>query len=217
LSRGSPHHPRRGGGRGAPPELFSDEGSAYWIAREALTLFSRMSDGRSPKAPLYDLIRMRFQLHADLDLCAAIYGPPSLARSEVAALAPLVARAAREGDGAARRLFEQAAQELAAIVHAVRDQLDVPPGFALPVSYSGGMFRLDGLLRPMLATALGGGDRHYEFVAPELPPVAGAALYAAKLGGAALSPASVAELGRALKSSAGPTGSLEGGDPEDFA
>ena len=79
----------RAGGWG---ELFSDEGSAYWIAREALTLFSRMSDGRTPKAALYDLIRERFQLRADLDVCAAVYGPPPLARSEIAALAPLAAR-----------------------------------------------------------------------------------------------------------------------------
>jgi N-acetylglucosamine kinase-like BadF-type ATPase len=187
----------RAGGWG---ELFSDEGSAYWIAREALTLFSRMSDGRSPKGALYELIRQRFQLRADLDLCAAVYGPPALARSEVAALAPLVARAALEGDAGARRLFEQAAVELAAIVHAVRDGLDVPRGMPLPVSYSGGMFRLEGLLTPMLEAALGGTDRSYEFVVPRLPPAAGAALYAAKLAGAMLSPGSVAELARSLES-----------------
>jgi N-acetylglucosamine kinase-like BadF-type ATPase len=194
----------RAGGWG---ELFSDEGSAYWIAREALTLFSRMSDGRAPKAALYDLIRERLQLHSDLDLCAAVYGPPALARSEVAALAPLAARAAGEGDAGARRLFEQAAQELAAIVHAVRDQLDVPRRLPLPVSYSGGMFRLDGLLTPMLETALGAGDRRYEFVAPRLPPAAGAALYAAKLAGAALTPEFVAGLAR----------SLDGGGFTEFA
>ena len=185
----------RAGGWG---ELFSDEGSAYWIAREALTLFSRMSDGRAPKSALYDLIRERFQLQADLDVCAAVYGPPPFSRSEIAALAPLAARAARAGDAATHRLFERAAEELAAVVHAVLDQLDVPPQTPLPVSYSGGMFRLDGVLTPLFETALKSGDRRYEFVAPRLPPSAGAALYAAKLAGAALNPKFVAGLVRAF-------------------
>jgi N-acetylglucosamine kinase-like BadF-type ATPase len=163
-----------------------------------LTLFSRMSDGRAPKGALYDLIRERFRLRADLDVCAAVYGPPALARSEVAALAPLAAQAARAGDAAAHRLFERAAQELAALVHAVRDQLVVPPQMPLPVSYSGGMFRLDGLLQPLFEAALGAGERRYEFSTPRLPPSAGAALYAAKLAGAALTPDFIAALERSF-------------------
>jgi N-acetylglucosamine kinase-like BadF-type ATPase len=191
----------RAGGWG---ELFSDEGSAYWIAREALTLFSKMSDGRLAKGPLYNLIRERFRLDADLNLCRAIYGPPSLARSELASLAPLVAQAADQGDCEARRLFEWAAQELAAIIHAVRDQLDVPRRLPLPVSYSGGLFRLGGLLQPMLHAALSGSDRSYEFVSPQLPPAAGAALHAAKLAGSTLTAESLAEIARSLQ--AGPAG-----------
>ena len=192
----------RAGGWG---ELFSDEGSAYWISREALSVFSRMSDGRTPKGALYELIRGHFQLGADLelDLCAKVYGPPPLARSEIAALAPLVARAAGAGDAAAHGLFERAAQELAAMVHAVRDRLGVPPHESFPVSYSGGMFRLEGLLSPLLEAALGAGDRRYEFVTPRLPPSAGAALHAAKLAGAPLNPGSVAGLARALEGGGG--------------
>ena len=194
----------RAGGWG---ELFSDEGSAYWLAREGLTLFSRMSDGRAPKAALYGLIREHFKLDVDLDICAAVYGPPPLTRSGLAALAPLVARAARQGDAGAHLLFEQAAQELSAVIHATRDQLNVLPETPLPVSYSGGLFRLEGLLTPLLEAALRAGRRRYEFVAPRLSPVAGAALYAAKLAGATLSEESV----RAL------AGSAEGGVPGDVA
>lgn len=189
----------RGARAGGWGELFSDEGSAYWIAREGLTLFSRMSDGRAPKAALYELIREHFHLDTDLDVCAAVYGPPALTRSGLAALAPLVARAARLGDVGARQLFEQAALELAAVIHAVRDQLNVPSETLLPVSYSGGMFRLEGLLKPMLEAAVGAGSRRYEFVAPRLSPVAGAALYAAKLAGAALTAESVARLARSAE------------------
>src|SRR5690606_22317786 len=61
----------RAGGWG---ELIGDEGSAYWIAREGLNLFSRMSDGRTARGPLYDLVRARFGITLDLDLCARIYG-----------------------------------------------------------------------------------------------------------------------------------------------
>jgi N-acetylglucosamine kinase-like BadF-type ATPase len=173
----------RAGGWG---ELFSDEGSAYWVAREALTLFSRMSDGREPRTSLYHLIGNRFELDEDLDLCAAIYGPPALTRSELASLAPLVAQAAREGDVSALLLFERAAAELASLIQAVHEQLEVPPGVRIPVSYSGGMFKLKDLLQPLF-------DR-YEFVEPRLPPAAGAALYAAKLAGCPLNAAAIEAL-----------------------
>lgn len=183
----------RAGGWG---ELFGDEGSAYWIAREALTLFARMSDGRSPKTRLYEMLREHFQLTCDLDLCAAVYGPPALPRSEIGALAPLVGRAAQQGDSGAHRLFVRAAQELASLVDAVGAQLEVPSGVMLPVSYSGGLFRSQGLLKPLLESALLDlkAPRRYSFKAPRLTPAAGAALYAAQLAGAPLTAHGVANL-----------------------
>ncbi len=183
----------RAGGWG---ELFSDEGSAYWLARETLALFSRMSDGRADKGPLYELVREHFRLRADLDVCAAVYGPPALTRSQIAALAPLAARAASAGDPAVERLFAAAAEQLAALVHAVRDQLAAPPQLPLPVSYSGGMFRPPSVLTPLLEAALRTSGRRYEFVAPQLAPCAGIALYAAKLAGTPLPPEAAAQLAR---------------------
>lgn len=183
----------RAGGWG---ELFSDEGSAYWVAREALALFSRMSDGRAPKGPLHELIRQRFGLHHDLDLCAAIYGPPALARSELAGLAPLAAQAAAAGDVGARRVFAAAAAELAALVDAVQAALAPPLAASLPVSYSGGMFRFGETLLNPLRAVLGAAGRHYEIAAPKLTPAAGAALHAAQLDGTPLSSAAIAELAR---------------------
>ncbi|MBW8712174.1 MAG: N-acetylglucosamine kinase, partial [Mycobacterium sp.] len=44
---------RRVGGWG---ELFGDEGSAYWVATQGLNAFSRMSDGRLTRGPLYELL-----------------------------------------------------------------------------------------------------------------------------------------------------------------
>jgi N-acetylglucosamine kinase-like BadF-type ATPase len=183
----------RAGGWG---ELFSDEGSAYWIAREGLNLFSRMSDGRAEPGPLHGLIRGHFRLTRDLDLCAAIYGPPALTRSALAGLAPIVAQAARDGDRQSRFLFDAAARELAALIESVRERLVPPPETSLRVSYSGGLFRLGETLLQPLRAALAGGGREYEFTAPRMRPGAGAALYAAKLNGTPLTAAAVNELMR---------------------
>jgi N-acetylglucosamine kinase-like BadF-type ATPase len=181
----------RAGGWG---ELFSDEGSAYWLAREGLRVFSRMSDGRSPRGALYELVRRHFALQEDLDLCAAIYGKNVAQRSQLARLSRVVAEAAAGGDPAARALFAQAAVELADIVDAVRDRLEVPAHVDLPLSCSGGLFRLHDLLLVPFESALAQRARRYRFAAARLPPDAGAALHAAKLAGTPLDAASIAAL-----------------------
>jgi N-acetylglucosamine kinase-like BadF-type ATPase len=187
-------HGARAGGWG---ELFSDEGSAYWLAREGLRLFSRMSDGRTARGALHALVRGHFGLTDDLELCAAIYGQEAAQRSQLARLSKVVAEAASAGDREARALFTQAAEELADIIDAVRLNLNVPPQLELPVSHSGGLFELRDLLLAPLEAALARKARPYRLVPPRLSPEAGAALYAAKLGGAPLDARALAALSAA--------------------
>lgn len=176
----------RAGGWG---ELFSDEGSAYWIARAGLALFSRMSDGRAPRGPLHALLRERLALRDDLDLCQVVYGDLKGERSKVAALSRLVTEAAVQGDLQAAAIIESAAVEVAALVDAVRRTLGVDPATEVMVSYSGGLFGAEGPLREPFARALAaGGAGVYRLVTPRLPPVLGAALYAARSAGTALAP-----------------------------
>jgi N-acetylglucosamine kinase-like BadF-type ATPase len=178
--------------------LFSDEGSAYWIAREGLNLFSRMSDGRMARGALYDIVRAHFGLQADLDLCAAIYDKSQ--RSQLAALSPLIAQAATAGDLQALELFVRAADQLAQIIDAVYRQLAIPAHATVPVSYSGGMFQQRDLLLGRLQSVLTMNADRYRVVAPRLPPAAGAALYAARLGGAPLSDLAISALELQLRS-----------------
>ena len=184
-------HSARAGGWG---ELFSDEGSAYWLAREGLALFTRMSDGRAEHGPLYQIVRSRFALTGDLDLCAAVYGTSVAQRSEFAQLAALVTEAAAAGDTAAQQLLGRAGRELAALVEAVHGQLAVPHAVSLPVSYSGGLFNRGGWLLEPLRAALEGSGRKLRLMEPRLPPEAGAALYAARLGGSPLDTPAVIRL-----------------------
>jgi N-acetylglucosamine kinase-like BadF-type ATPase len=174
----------RAGGWG---ELFGDEGSAYWLAREALALFARMNDGREPKGPLHELICDHFGVTHGLDVCARIYGPPALSRSEFAALSPLLTRAARAGDVSAGRIFEAAAREIAALVHAVRDALKVENDVHLAVSHCGGLMQPDSLLLPHFVRALSESDRNYDLRPPRLTPAVGAAVLAAAMAEAPLS------------------------------
>jgi len=167
-------------------ELFSDEGSAYWIARAGLTLFSRMSDGRQPKGPLYEIFREVLNLREDIELTATVYSEWRAERDRIAALSRLVQEAALASDVQARAIFERAGYELAEMVTATRRLLQIPGGTAVPVSYSGGVFNSGALVLDSFKAALNSAAPDYRLRTPRFPPVIGAALYAAKACGAPL-------------------------------
>jgi len=181
----------RSGGWG---ELIGDEGSAYWIAHEGMNLFSRMSDGRAPRGRLYQLVRERFAVTTDLDLCARIYGEQAGARRAFAQFAQLVDEAARGGDPQALAILERAADELVQCVVAVRRALDVPDHTTIPVSHTGGVLQGSALTLEAFRSLLARTDRPFEYRVPRFPPEIGAALYAARLAGKPLGDAALVTL-----------------------
>jgi N-acetylglucosamine kinase-like BadF-type ATPase len=168
----------RAGGWG---EVFSDEGSAYWIAIQGLAAYSQMSDGRLSKGPLHSLINEELKLANDLDLCAHVYGENARSRGELAQFSPLVAKAAALGDEAALDIFRRAGVELARIADAVRRKLGYPPGESVNLSYSGGAFAAGDLLLKPFQNALSAAGASFVLRRPLHDPHYGAALYAAKL------------------------------------
>ena len=168
----------RAGGWG---EVFSDEGSAYWIAIQGLNVYSRMSDGRLPKGPLHALINETLSLSNDLDLCAHVYGENARSRAELAQFSPLVAKAAALGDEAALDIFRRAALELAQIADTLRRRLGYPAGEAVKLSYSGGAFAAGEVLLKPFQSALNKASEDFVLCRPLHDPHYGAALYAARL------------------------------------
>ncbi|HEY0954745.1 MAG TPA: BadF/BadG/BcrA/BcrD ATPase family protein [Roseateles sp.] len=166
-------------------EVFGDEGSAHWLAREALALFSRMADGRAEPGPLLGLVREHFELKADLDLCGEVNG--SAQRSELAQLARLTTTAASAGDAQARQLLVRAGDELALLAAGTARNLGVPAGTPVDVSYSGGVFAAGELVLGPLQAALARRLPGAVLKRPRFGPEVGAALYAARLAGQPLS------------------------------
>ena len=179
---------------GGVGELFSDEGSAYWIARHGLNLFSRMSDGRAPRAPLYELVRERLGARGDIEIAAWAQAELDQGRSRFAALAKLVHQAAERGDTQADHIFAQAAQELAELVRATRQALAIPATERVLVSYSGGVFGIGSRVTAPFTAALRATGSPFDLRAPRFAPVIGAAIYAAKRSGHALSSAALDRL-----------------------
>ena len=185
----------RSGRAGGWGNAIGDEGSGYWIASRALTLFTRMSDGRVPKGLLHAILMEHLGLERDLDLCSLVGGAgPLAARDRVAALCPLVARAAVQGDAAAAAIFADAARELAAIVEAVRVAIGYADDEVTPVSYSGGVFAAGDFFESAFAAAVVERVGTYCLRPPILSPLAGASVLAAKLAGTSLSSAAISRL-----------------------
>lgn len=130
-------------------EFFGDEGSCYWVGRQAMGLFSKEADGRAPRGALYGIVRREFGLINDFYFADVIQERWAPSRAEVAAFQKYACRAAQEGDAAAAALYEAAAGELCLLVKALRETVAFSPG-TLPVSYSGGLFKAGELiLRPL--------------------------------------------------------------------
>jgi N-acetylglucosamine kinase-like BadF-type ATPase len=156
-------------------EMFSDEGSCYWLGMKALELFSKESDGRAVPGKLLEIFRMHFRLKDDFDIIDIFEKEYKNDRTKIAGLQEYLYKAAISGDVEAEKLYVYAAEELAAIIKAVYQRLKFRGEAA--VSYSGGLFHAKELILTPLRQRLTVSGLH--LCRPKYSPVQGAALLAA--------------------------------------
>lgn len=99
-----------------------DEGSAYWIAQEAVRAVSHHFDGRYEETALTDLVLKNFQLREVPDLIPVLHGS-NISRKEIASIARLVSAAASTGDAIAENILASAGTNLAEQAHAIIRQI----------------------------------------------------------------------------------------------
>jgi glucosamine kinase len=154
-------------------DAFGDEGSAYWIGREALALVSQHLDGRIACPAFANGILAGLGISGD-ELIGWAYRPADR-RVSFAAIAGLVSALAADGDADACQLLDRAA----ACLSALGQTAAAASGAQKPLkwSYAGGVFA-DARLRAALVHQM-----QSDPVPPRLPPVGGAVLLAAKTAG----------------------------------
>jgi N-acetylglucosamine kinase-like BadF-type ATPase len=127
----------RAGGWG---HMIGDEGSGYWIGREALSAVMRASDGRGPQTDLTAALLQELEI-ADISRLPRIVYDRAQPRMAVAALGPLVQRVSDAGDPVAARILERAAEELVLAARSVTSRLEMR-GEAFGYHLAGSVFRL---------------------------------------------------------------------------
>ena len=161
-------------------ELFSDEGSAYWIAIQGLNAFTRMSDGRLARGPLHSILRSALDLTSDLDICMRTMGERGMGRDQIASLAQHVSDAANENDAIARQILERAGAELATMAGTLRTQLAYEQDEPALLSWSGGVLTRQDIVQQQFNMNLASCGL-FQPIEPRFTPAVGAALQAIRL------------------------------------
>lgn len=139
----------RAGGWG---HRVGDEGSGYWIGKQAIVSILKAEDGRGAKSQLEELLLSHFRFAAPEALFNWVYSS-DYAVEKVGELSRLVSTAAARGDTEAQHILNRAGRELFLGAKAVIDKLDVRQS-KLKVILQGGVLQHNEWVRRVLMEQL---------------------------------------------------------------
>jgi len=108
--------------------FIGDEGSGIWIGARALNAMARAYDGTGKETSLLVMICKELKIKNCMDLMNIAYKEGTADASLASRVAPLVNRAAAEGDTEAVRILQQAGRELALMTLTVSSKLGLDEG-----------------------------------------------------------------------------------------
>lgn len=155
--------------------LLGDEGSGYYLAKQALNAALQDWDGRGEPTKLRAIFEKHFSVTSIELIITQIYDP-AFDRGQVAQLAPLVFDAADEGDHVAQGLIEETGRALACLVGAALKKFETQD--VVPLALVGKLFRRADALLPAFWNAVNDGQKRLRLCEPRFAPMIGAALLA---------------------------------------
>lgn len=156
----------RAGGYGY---LLGDEGSGYWLGKEALVAIARALYEQATPTRLTEGVLAQFGLTEPEQLIEWVYARDTPRNTTIAGLAPLVLQNAAEGDTVAADIVQRGALGLSLLVKNILQQLD---DSTLPIAFSGSVLTQSPVMSQRLCQLLD----LAAIPTPRYPPVLGAVL-----------------------------------------
>ncbi|WP_320127584.1 BadF/BadG/BcrA/BcrD ATPase family protein [uncultured Sphaerochaeta sp.] len=133
----------RSGGMGT---VLGDEGSAWWIAKEAVRRTLKSLENRDLPTTLGNPIKAFFHLESIFD-SITFFNDKNLPKKVLAEFAPFVSAAAEQGDALALEIIGEAVSELIELVESVESRLG--ENFLHRLTLGGGVLEHDKFIRKL--------------------------------------------------------------------
>lgn len=162
---------RHGGFGGLGPQ-FGDEGSGYWIGREAIAAAMRAHQGRGCSTQLTERLTVHYGIGNIMEILRWCGHSGHVPGPKVAGCVPCVFEAAWAGDTVAREICGAAGQALAELVSVACEQVGIKRR-PVPVGLTGGVFNGGELILEPMKAELETVATDFELQPPVPEPVEG--------------------------------------------
>lgn len=162
--------------------LLGDEGSGYFIGREAIIAALKDLDGRGEKTKLRSKLEKHFKLSSIDQIIPHIY-QNRIDRVAIADLAPIVFEQASQGDAIAEEIIRRTGKELGSLAKSVAQHLNFESD-EIKVALIGSIFKQKDMLINEISKELYEISWNVEISDPMFAPQYGAALLALQKSGA---------------------------------
>ncbi|MCS7228840.1 MAG: BadF/BadG/BcrA/BcrD ATPase family protein [Candidatus Kryptonium sp.] len=155
--------------------FIGDEGSAFVIGREALRAVAKYVDGRGEKTILKDLIFEEFDLTDLMQIVSEIYS----GKFDIGKVAPIVMKAVELGDEIARKILDNACEELFLHIKAMLNKAKF--GKKVNLAFIGGVLQSDNYVSKRLKNMILSELPQINLIEPIHSPAYGAVIYGRNL------------------------------------